>query len=576
MTRRPAARDRKFSRPFFVLQNQVAKLMRRIVWLSVPVVVLCMPAAWRGQPADAAAVTYSKDVAPILNEKCVSCHRPGEVAPMSLRSFEEARPYARAIKEKVASRQMPPWFADPAIGSFSNDPSLTPQEIATISAWVDAGAPQGNPADAPKPPSFTDGWQLGEPDYVVELPEVHIPATGRDYFPTPSLTLDIPQDRWVRAIEVRPSNREVTHHSVIFAAGNPLSLMMGGDGFFDVLAVWAVGTAPTVYPEGTGRWIHKGEMLRTNLHYHPNGTPQVDRTRIGFYFGKGELKKEVAAGLAGSVTFQIPPQRDDYEVRAVYAVDQDIDVISLFPHMHLRGKDMRMDAYLPGGRRQTLLNVPDYDFNWQLFYYPTSRIRLPEGTRIELTAHYDNSSGNKRNPNPDRTIRFGETTNDEMMFGMFEFTAPVGVSPKRSTQQTREAALLSSYPKGTAFVCDVPMGGRSTRLVLHISKPGADAQGAAAGGTAEWLLPLPLGNYNPMPAENVTWSGSTFSFVSEMPIGGLGRGRATAFDVTGTIDADGTVRGRMTSRGPVPVQRVRGRGASPSAAPLTLEFTGRG
>jgi hypothetical protein len=512
--------------------------MRRLLCLGVSVLALGLCAPWRPAPA-AADVTFTKDIAPILNAKCVQCHRPGEVAPMPLRTYDEARPYARAIRDKVASRQMPPWFADRAVGSFSNDPSLTDKEIATIAAWADNGAPQGNPADAPKPPSFTDGWQLGEPDYILELPEVHIPATGRDYFPTPNLTLDIKEDHWVRAIEVRPSNREVTHHTVIFAAGNPMSLMMGGqDGFFDVLAVWAVGTAPTQYPEGTGRWIHKGEMLRTNLHYHPNGTPQVDRTRVGFYFGKGELKKEVVAGLTGAVGFQIPPQATNQEVHSVYVVDQDIDVVSLFPHMHLRGKDMTITANYPDGRREPLLVVPQYDFNWQLFYYPKTKLRLPRATRIEVVAHYDNSSGNKHNPDPTRTVHFGETSNDEMMFGMFEFTAPDGVSPKKPTERSRLSALVDSFPKDTAFSCDLAFGPQPTTLVLHMPR---------TGDVGHWYIPEPLGNFNPMEIQQVKWDGNRFSFVSLMLAGG--RTARGYYDVTGTLEADGAIHGVMTRRG---------------------------
>jgi hypothetical protein len=510
--------------------------MRRLMFiLGVSVLVVATP--WQGPPA-AADVTFARDVAPILNAKCVTCHREGEVAPMSLRTFEEVRPFAKAIKEKVATRQMPPWFADRSIGSFSNDPSLTQGEIATISAWVDAGAPQGSAADLPKPPTFTDGWQLGEPDYVVELPEVHIPATGGDYFPTPNLSLDLKEDRWVRAIEIRPGNREVTHHSVIFATGNPMALMMGGgDGLFDVLAVWAVGTAPTVYPEGTGRWIRKGQMLRTNLHYHPNGTPQVDRTRVGFYFGKGELKKEVAAGLAGNMAFQIPAQAANHEVRSVFALDQDIDVVSLFPHMHLRGKDMTMTANYPDGRRETLINVPTYDFNWQLFYYPKTQLRLPRATRIELVAHYDNSSANKRNPNPGRAVTFGESSNDEMMFGMFEFTSPDGVSPKPSTDRSRARALIDSFPQDTAFACELPFGPRPTKLLLHIPR---------TGDRGEWYIPQALGNFNPMAVQEVRWDGNRFSFVSLMLVGGSGRGY---YDVTGTLEPDGSIHGRLTRRG---------------------------
>src|SRR6185295_19565108 len=168
-------------------------------------------------------------------------------------------------------------------------------------------------------------------------------------------------------------------HSVIFSTAAGAAL--GGSGFFDVLGVWAVGSPPIVYPEGTGRWVRKGQTLRTNLHYHPNGKPQVDRTRVGLYFGKGEMKREVVAALAGTFNLFIPPQDPNYEVRAVYVVNQDINMVSLFPHMHLRGKDMKMTATYPGGRQETLLNVPSYDFSWQLFYYPKTRIKLPKGTR---------------------------------------------------------------------------------------------------------------------------------------------------------------------------------------------------
>jgi hypothetical protein len=211
---------------------------------------------------------------------------------------------------------------------------------------------------------------------------------------------------------------------VIFSANVSAMSALSSTGMFDVLGVWAVGTPPTVYPEGTGRWVRKGQMLRTNLHYHPNGTPQVDRTRVGLYFGKGELKKEVAAALAGNVTFSIPPNAPNFELRSVYMVDQDINIVSFFPHMHLRGKDMKMTATFPDGRQQTLLNVPAYDFNWQLFYYPKTTVPLPRGTRVDLVAHYDNSAANKHNPDPSKAVTFGEaSTTSEMMFGMFEFTA---------------------------------------------------------------------------------------------------------------------------------------------------------
>src|SRR5579862_459556 len=217
-------------------------MIRRVI-IIVVAAVLIPAVAGTVRPAAASAdppVTFSHDVAPILYRKCVSCHRPGEAAPMSLLTYDDARPYVRAIKDKVASRQMPPWFADPAVGAFANDPRLTDTEIATIASWADGGAPQGDARQLPASPHFTEGWQLGEPDFIVDLPEVQIPATGPDIFPTPSIALGLNEDRWIRAIEIRPSNHEVAHHAVIFAtAGNPV---MTSDGLFDVLGVWAVGT----------------------------------------------------------------------------------------------------------------------------------------------------------------------------------------------------------------------------------------------------------------------------------------------------------------------------------------------
>jgi hypothetical protein len=480
-------------------------------------------------PAMAAepAVTFTHDVAPLLYEKCVTCHRPGEVAPMSLLTYEDVRPWAREIKEKVVLRQMPPWFADPKHGAFANDPSLTPAQIATIVKWADAGAPRGDTKDMPKPPQFTEGWQLGEPDLIVELPEVHIPATGPDYFPTPTIPLNISEDHWIRAVEIRPGNRQVTHHSVLFST--PSGPMTGANGLFNVLAVWAVGTPPTVYPEGTGRWLRKGQTIRTNLHYHPNGTPQVDRTRVGFYFGKGELKKEVAASLAGTFNVSIPPQEQNYELRAAYVADQDIDMVSMFPHMHLRGKDMSMTATYPDGRQETLLNVPAYSFDWQLFYYPKTELRLPKGTRIDLVAHYDNSAANKHNPDPTKTVTFGEGTDSEMMFGMFEFTAAEGVSPKTSTMRDRIDSLLASFPPGTAYFIDLPRT-PAVPSVLYLPKSGDGA----------WYIPG-LGIINVSTINDVKWNGNAFLFSSMLRLG-TGPG---PFQISGEVAPDGSIHGSV-------------------------------
>ena len=520
--------------------------MRQLLFASMFVAAIGLAAqAQAPRPAARAAapVTFAKDVAPILYANCVSCHRPGEVAPMALRSYDEVRPWARAIKQKVQSREMPPWFADPAHGTFKNDPRLTDKQIDTIVKWVDAGAPRGNPADEPKPPTLAEGWQLGEPDYVITLPAIDVPADGKDIFPTPNITIDIPEDRWIRALEIRPSNREVTHHSVLFLAG----ANVGQSGFIDVLGVWAVGTNATVYPEGVGRWIRKGQQLRTNLHYHPNGTPAKDQTRVGLYFGRGELQKEVASAVAGDVGFRIPAGAKNHEMRALFPLDQDINIVSYFPHMHFRGKDMTLTAMLPDGRKQTLLSVPAYDFNWQLYYYPTTPVSLPRGTIVEAVAHYDNSAENKNNPDPTRDVTFGEQSNDEMMFGVFDFTPKDGVSPQPTTIDKRMNVLASTLGAG-AYLTSVTVL-KPIPAVLHIPRTG---EGAFYLGQGRFQI-------NRIPIKSITWSGDSFAFRMDAR---FGPNAAFTFDVKGNVAADGTVHGEVT---PVGVEK----------APFSRSFEGR-
>jgi hypothetical protein len=367
---------------------------------------------------------------------------------------------------------------------------------------------------------------------------------GGDYFPTPNIAMDLKEAHWIRALEIRPSNKEVTHHSVIFstAAGS----MMGPSGVFDVLGVWAVGTPATQYPEGQGRWLRKGQTLRTNLHYHPNGKAQVDRTKVGFYFGKGELKKEVVAGLAGNIAFAIPPQANNYEMRAEWIADQDVNVVSLFPHMHLRGRDMTMTATYPDGKSETLLSVPKYDFNWQLFYYPKTNIRLPQGTRVDLVAHYDNSSANKRNPDPNRRVTFGEASTAEMMFGMFEYTAADGVSPAPSTPMKRVAALKASF-KESAYAVDIVRPRQTIPSVLYLPSSGEGA----------WYVPT-FGILFVSPITPV-WKGNTFEFEGVLHVG-AGPGDPP-FTVKGERLADGSIKATVESIDgkPIPMAEFSGR-----------------
>jgi hypothetical protein len=501
-------------------------------WLLSFTVSQLLSVVFAAVPASAQA-TFTRDVAPILHARCVSCHRPGEAAPMPLRTFAEARPFARAIKERVVARKMPPWPADRVTGTFVNDPSLSDREIATIVEWADSGAAQGDPAHMPPLPQFTEGWQLGEPDLIVDLPEISIPATSGDLFPLPNVAVNMAEDRWIRAVEIRPSNRQVAHHAVLFAGGNGL---LQSANPANVLAVWAVGTPPTVYPTGTGRWLRKDQIIATNLHYHPNGTATTDRMRVGFYFGTGELKKEVATAVAGNVTFEIPPHATNYEMRGVYVADQDISVVSFFPHMHLRGRNMTMTATFPDGRRQVLLNVPDYDFNWQLFYYPREPITLPRGTRVDVVAHYDNSSANRANPDPRLAVRFGETTSDEMMFGTFEFVPVEGVSPVRPpNDRLRIDVIAQELPSDSTYLLTVPFVFRQMPTAISLPR---------SGDGVWYLTPRPAIVID-VPVTNITWNGNAFTFTTEVQVGGLG-GRLNG---SGEIAEDGTVRGEFTVPG---------------------------
>ncbi len=380
--------------------------------------------------AEVDGVLFSSDVAPILMRHCVGCHRPGEIAPMSLLTYREARPWARSIRRVVLSGEMPPWFASPEHGVWANDARLSREEMETIVAWVDGGARAGDPALMPEPPRFRDGWQVGEPDYVIELPPVTVPATGPDLVPNPLVRLDIPERRWLRAVEFFPGDRTVNHHQVAFMGGfgglgsgkeqeRPGGEARGVD--LEILGIWAVGASPTVFPDGAGRWVNPGAMLVINQHYHPNGdSERTDRTRIGLYFGEGPLEVEVEAILASRMDFTIPAGATNHRIEARHELSADSRIVSYFPHMHLRGKAMSFTAVFPDGSREVLLEVPEYDFDWQLFYYPEAPTLLPAGSVVEVVAHYDNSAANPVNPDPNRDVGFGFQSTDEMMVGIFE------------------------------------------------------------------------------------------------------------------------------------------------------------
>ena len=374
----------------------------------------------------AATVTFTKDVAPILYKNCAYCHRPGEIAPMSLMTYKDARPWAKSIREKVLDGTMPPWHADPHYGSFKNDRRLSKQDIDTIVAWVDGGVKEGIPRDMPPAPKFTEGWQIGKPDVVLSMTkEYEVPAEGvvnYQYFLVPT---GFTEDKWIQAAEVRPGNRAVVHHVIVFVVGPEAAKQRGGlfrQGGVEGLVGTAPGEAPMVLPDGVGRLVKAGSTLVLQMHYTPNGTAQKDRTSVGIVFSRKPIEKASTGGAAMNRGFAIPAGDDNYAVRSIYTFKENSHITSLMPHMHLRGKDFEYRLLYPDGTSKVILSVPRYSFNWQTRYEFKEAVAAPKGSRLECVAHFDNSNKNKWNPDATKTVRWGPQTWEEMMIGFVGFT----------------------------------------------------------------------------------------------------------------------------------------------------------
>jgi hypothetical protein len=374
---------------------------------------------------NARSVTFAKDIAPIFYNKCAECHRPGEIAPFSLMTYKEARPWGRSIREKVAEGAMPPWHADPAHGKFSNDRRLSKEEKATVLAWVDNGMKEGNVKDLPPAPKFTEGWNIGKPDVVLTAREFEVPATGTvnyQYFIVPT---NFKEDKWIQAAEVRPGNRAVVHHVIVLVA--ELGELGKGQGAFardgiSGLVGYAPGEGEVSLPDGEAKLVKAGSLLLLQMHYTTNGTAQKDKTSVGFIFAKKPVQKIRMGGSAMNRRFVIPAGADHHEVPSRYVFKEDSHITDLMPHMHLRGKDFIYRLVLPDGTTQTLLSVPRYDFNWQTRYEFAEPIAAPKGSRLECVAHFDNSTKNKWNPDATKAVRWGQQTWEEMMIGFVGFT----------------------------------------------------------------------------------------------------------------------------------------------------------
>jgi hypothetical protein len=405
--------------------------------------------------------TFSKDVAPILQKHCQECHRKGEIGPMPLLSFTDARPWAKSIKEAVVSRKMPPWNADPHYGKFSNARSLTPAEINTLVAWADGGAPQGNPKDAPTPREFTDGWQIGKPDLVLDTGvDFKVPAQGTIEYTHFVVPTGFTEDKWIKEIEVRPGNKAVVHHVVLYARpkgsrfmadakpGEPYVESNAGraqqqrppqndraqlyginGGAYEMAAVYVPGGIAYRTLPGQARLIPAGADLIFQMHYTANGKEGVDRTKVGIVFAKERPKERVVNTFIMNNSLRIPPGAENHRVDGRVTLQQGAILQSLFPHMHLRGKAFEYTATFPNGETRTLLKVPRYDFNWQLTYYLDQPIVLPAGTQLTATAYYDNSANNRWNPDPSKEVYWGDQSWEEMLAGFVDLAIPVDMDP---------------------------------------------------------------------------------------------------------------------------------------------------
>jgi peroxiredoxin len=375
------------------------------------------------QPAKG-SVTYTKDVAPILQRHCQVCHRPGQIGPFALTSYKEAAGWAAMIDEVVGQCRMPPWHADPKHGKFANDPRLSDHEKELIAAWARDGAPQGDPADLPAPPSFSEEWAIGKPDRIISIPEpFKVPANGVVEYQFIEVDPEFKSDVWIKAAEIKPSNRAVVHHCNVFLRPPNSTGDFGAPGTLGsvCLAEIAPGTPAMVLPEGMAKRIPAGWKLVFVMHYTPIGKVQEDQTSIGLKLVDAKaVKKEVATHLLLDANLSIPPGVAEYRVEHTERFTDDVLLLAFWPHMHVRGKSFRYEAEYPDGSTEILLNVPRWDFAWQNRYELAEPKRLPAGTVMHCIAVYDNSENNPANPDPNVTVHTGPQSWDEMFNGYFE------------------------------------------------------------------------------------------------------------------------------------------------------------
>jgi hypothetical protein len=372
------------------------------------------------KPRVAEPVTYAKQVSRILQKRCQECHRPQEIGPFALLSYDDARQRSARIREAVLEQRMPPWHADPRYGKFANDRRLTQDETDTLLAWIEQGAPRGDDRDLPPAVNFTEGWKIGKPDLVIPMArEFNVPATGVLDYKRFSVDPGFTEDMWVQAAECRPGNRAVVHHILVYIQerGKPVYDL---EGRASTLTGWAPGDMPTRYSPGTAKRIPAGAKLVFEVHYTPNGIEQTDRSSVGIVFAKEPPAQIAESNILSNLAFRLPPGASNHRGDMTFTFKHDALVLSFMPHMHLRGSRARYVATYPDGKTETLLSVPDYDFNWQSVYRFAEPLRMPRGTKLTWTGWWDNSADNPRNPDATREVRWGLQTWDEMQNGWME------------------------------------------------------------------------------------------------------------------------------------------------------------
>lgn len=374
-------------------------------------------------------VTYTNQIARLMQSRCVECHRPGEIAPFSLTDYQEVVGWAETMVEVVDQNRMPPWFANPEVGHFQNDVRLTAQEKSDLHEWVKNGCPEGDPAELPEPRQFTEGWQMEKPDAVVYMSEKPYTVQAEGVVEYQYFTVDPgwTEGKWIQAAEARPGNRSVVHHIIVFVQPprDPSQKGRGSRRGGGSVGGYAPGEGYRLHPEGVAQYVPAGSKFIFQMHYTPNGSEQQDHSYIGFKFADPTKVKRTARGVAAlNNSFEIPPGEGNHEVKSRYRFRRDTLVSWFLPHMHLRGKSFKYEAKYPDGTSEVLLDVPRYDFNWQLRYELAEPKLMPKGTVVYCTAHFDNSEDNLANPDPTETVRWGDQTFEEMMIGFMGGHSP--------------------------------------------------------------------------------------------------------------------------------------------------------